>query len=118
MRRDVGTQAGAPTSPAKDLADTRRGKSCPRGASLDVNEHLFVINQMLHSMVVVEHVSVEGADHVGTDRSNHPVEDVPIGADTCRLVCLRACTIGVIVAANDVDVRIGALTAGMMLNQM
>ena len=74
---------------------------------------------MLHGVVLVEHVSVESANHVRADRANHTVDDVAILAfRDAPPIRLRPSSIGVVVTAHNVNVRVGPLPAGVMPNQV
>ena len=58
------------------------------------------------------------ADHVGTYRPDHAVLDISVGTRAGHCVGLGAGLVRIVVSADDVNVRIGALSTGMMLNQM
>jgi len=85
-----------------------------------VDEHLFVVHQVLHRAILVKQVGVEGADHVRADRANHAVDDVAVSTDVLarRGVGLCASSVGVVIAADDVHVGVGALPAGMVCDQV
>lgn len=87
---------------------------------MPVDEHLFVVDQVLHRAILVEQVGVEGADHVGADRANHAVDDVAVSTDVLarRGVGLCPSSVRVVVAADDMHVGVGALPAGIVCDQV
>ena len=50
--------------------------------------------------------------------SDDSVEDIAVAARPRRCIRLGTSAVGIVVATNDVDVRLGALPARMMLDQM
>ena len=83
-----------------------------------MNENLLVVDQMLHRVVLIEQIRIQSAHHVGTDGSDHTVEDITITADTGCSIRLGTSTVRIVVAANDVNVWLSALTARMVLDQV
>ena len=83
-----------------------------------VNENLLVIHQVLNLVVLIEQVCVERAGHVRANGSDDSVEDIAVAARPRRCIRLGPSAVGIVVATNDVDVRLGALPARMMLDQM
>jgi hypothetical protein len=74
-----------------------------------VNEHLLVASEMLDRDVFVEEIGMVCADHIGTHRADHPIDHMAVPAGTWWSVSLRASTVGIVVATDDVKMRIFAL---------
>ena len=74
-----------------------------------------MVDEMLHWVVLVEQVGIKGTDHVGTHRADHTVNDEAIFAlRRGASVRLRPRPIGIVVAANHMNVGICPLSTGMV----
>ena len=54
MRSDMRAQTGTPTRPPQHLADASGGEGSASRCTLDVNENLLVISEMLNCVIVVK----------------------------------------------------------------
>ena len=78
-----------------------------------------MVDEVLNRVEIVEKVGVERAYHVGAHGADYAIHDIPVLTHTrAWAIRLRACTVGVVVAPNDVDVRVGALPARVMTDQV
>lgn len=68
-----------------------------------------MIDQVLHRAVLVNKIRVQRADHVGTDRADYTVEDIPVAAHPRGLARLGPCTVGVVVTSYDVNMGLTSL---------
>ncbi|WP_331713279.1 hypothetical protein [Nocardia terpenica] len=111
-------QAGAGTGPTQHLSDTARVQCRASGGAGEMDQDVLVVDQVLDRTELVEQIGVERADHVIGDRAEHPVDGVTVPGWGRWGVGLRASPVGVVVAADDMNVRVGALPAGMVPGQV